>query len=120
MGAKPSIPAFLALTGLALALAGTARAEDPKLPLAHDEHAGRSVYIQPKLSPTEDSMHTQGATVGVQAKDGRSAYMGTDRSAELPRYSVGAESGGNTSFSAGVESDGKEHHGVKAGIRIRY
>ncbi|MDA7414862.1 hypothetical protein PGB34_00665 [Xenophilus arseniciresistens] len=105
---------------VALVLAGPAQAEDPKLPLAHDEHSERTVYIQPRLSPTEDSMHTQGATVGVQAKDGRSAYMGTDRSTAQPRYSVGAESGGDLSFSAGVESDGKEHHGVKAGIRIRY
>lgn len=99
---------------------GAARAEDPKLPLAHDEDPGRTVYLQPRLSPTEDSMHSHGATVGVQNKDGRGAYVGTDTSAEHPKYSVGAESGGDLSFSAGVESNGKDDHGVKAGIKIRY
>ena len=97
-----------------------ARAEDPKVPLSHDEDAGRTIYLQPRLSPTQDSMHSHGATVGVQNKDGRAAYIGTDTSAERPLYSVGGESGGDLSFSAGVESDGKDKHGVKAGVRIRY
>ncbi|RYF72066.1 MAG: hypothetical protein EOO29_29005 [Comamonadaceae bacterium] len=97
---------------------GAAQAEDPKLPLKLDEEA--TVYVQPKLAPTEESMRSEGATVGVQAKDGRKAYIGTDTSAERPRYSVGGESGGNLSFSAGVDSDGKADHGVKAGVRIRY
>lgn len=104
----------------ALLLGGAAWAEDPKLPLSHDEDAGRTIYIQPRLSPTEDSMHSHGATLGVQNKDGRGAYIGTDTSTERPKYSVGGESGGDLSFSAGVESDGKENHGVKAGVKIRY
>jgi hypothetical protein len=33
---------------------------------------------------------------------------------------VGGSTGGNTSFSAGVESDGKQNNGVKAGITIKY
>lgn len=106
------------LAAVCLGAAGVAHAEDPKLPLSHDE--GSTVYVQPKLAPTEDSMRSQGATVGVQGKDGRAAYIGTDTSADRPRYSVGGESGGDLSFSAGVETDGKADHGVKAGVRIRY
>jgi len=97
---------------------GLAHAEDPKLPLSHDDR--RTVYIQPRLSPTQDSMRSHGATVGMQRPDGRGAYIGTDTSTERPRYSAGGESGGALSFSGGVESDGKDHHGIKAGIRIRY
>lgn len=106
------------LAALCVGWAAVAHAEDPKLPLSHDEDT--TVYVQPKLAPTEESMRSQGATVGVQGKDGRAAYIGTDTSAARPRYSVGGESGGDLSFSAGVESDGKTKHGVKAGVRIRY
>ena len=79
-----------------------------------------SVYVAPKLSPTETSMHTEGAVVGVERKDGSGLYGGMDTSSARPSYSVGGSTGGPVSLTGGVESDGKEKHGVKAGVKIRY
>lgn len=108
---------FTILCGLALCCAG-AFAQTPKVPLQSDEKG--TLYVEPKLSPTETSMETQGATVGVQRPDGSGAHTGVDTSGERPTYSVGGSTGGNISFSAGVESDGAEKKGVKAGIEIKY
>ncbi|RYF76809.1 MAG: hypothetical protein EOO29_22365 [Comamonadaceae bacterium] len=106
---------------LALALgasAGIACAEEPKLPISNDEKG--SLYVAPKVTPNETSVDTHGATVGVQRKDGSALYGGMDTSSERPTYSVGGSTAGDVSFSAGAESDGKDKHGVKAGIKIRY
>lgn len=107
----------LALLALAAA-APLAHAEEPKLPIDTDDKG--SVYIAPKVSPTETSVEAHGATVGVQRKDGSSLYGGMDTSTTRPTYSVGGSTGGNVSFSAGAESDGKDRHGVKAGVQIKY
>ena len=107
------------LMGLALTVAvGAAGAEEPKLPISSDDKG--SLYVAPKVTPTETSMDTHGATVGVQRKDGSALHGGMDTSSERPTYSVGGSTGGDVSFSAGAESDGKDKHGVKAGIKIRY
>ena len=117
MPALPS-PSFT-LTLLALALAPVfAHADEPKLPVDTDDKG--SVYIAPKVSPTETSVEAHGATVGVERKDGSSLYGGMDTSTTRPTYSVGGSTGGNVSFSAGAESDGKDRHGVKAGVKIKY
>ena len=104
---------------LVLALAPVlANAEEPKLPIDSDDKG--SVYIAPKVSPTETSVEAHGAAVGVQRKDGSSLYGGMDTSSTRPTDSVGGSTGGNVSFSAGAESDGKDKHGVKAGVQIKY
>lgn len=108
---------FTILCGLALGCAG-AIAQTPKVPLQSDEKG--TLYVEPKLSPTETSMETRGATVGVQRPDGSGAHTGVDTSGQRPTYSVGGSTGGNISFSAGVESDGAEKKGVKAGVEIKY
>lgn len=95
-----------------------ARADEPKLPIDNDDKG--SVYVAPKVTPTETSVESHGATVGVQRKDGSGLYGGMDTSGTRPTYSVGGSTGGNVSFSAGAESDGKERHGVKAGVQIKY
>ncbi|WP_296801604.1 hypothetical protein [Variovorax sp.] len=85
---------------------------------------GTILYVAPKIAPTEKSADTLGATlgatIGVQRPSGAAAYGGMDTSGSRPIYSVGGSTGGNTSFSAGVESDGKQNNGVKAGITIKY
>ncbi|MBN8751302.1 Uncharacterised protein [Xylophilus ampelinus] len=104
---------------LALFLAPVfAHADEPKLPIDSDEKG--SVYVAPKVTPTETSMEAHGATVGVQRKDGSGLYGGMDTSTTRPTYSVGGSTGGDVSFSAGAESDGKDRHGVKAGVQIKY
>ena len=104
---------------LALFLAPVfAHADEPKLPIDSDEKG--SVYVAPKVTPTETSMEAHGATVGVQRKDGSGLYGGMDTSTTRPTYSVGGSTGGDVSFSAGAESDGKDMHGVKAGVQIKY
>jgi len=110
-------PFTVAMLWLAMA-APLAHADDPKLPIDNDDKG--SVYVAPKLSPTETSVETHGATVGVQRKDGSGLYGGMDTSTTRPTYSVGGSTGGNVSFSAGAESDGKDKHGVKAGVQIKY
>ncbi|RZI95451.1 MAG: hypothetical protein EOP78_06570 [Variovorax sp.] len=72
------------------------------------------------MNPTETSATTTGATVGVERKDGSGVKAGMEKSGERPTYSVGGSTGGNTSFSADVKSDGKANTGVKAGITIKY
>jgi hypothetical protein len=47
-------------------------------------------------------------------------YGGVDTSGIRPNYSLGASTGGNTSFSAGAHSDGKSNAGIKAGVTIKY
>lgn len=117
MSASPS-PSFT-LAMLALFLAPVfAHADEPKLPIDSDEKG--SVYVAPKVTPTETSMEAHGATVGVQRKDGSGLYGGMDTSTTRPTYSVGGSTGGDVSFSAGAESDGKDRHGVKAGVQIKY
>ncbi len=94
-------------------------ADDPvKVPLKSNDNG--SIYVQPNVSSTEDSVNTKGAVMGVQRKDGSGAYAGVDTGTPKPTYSLGASTGGNTSFSAGVQSDGKENSGVKAGLTIKY
>ncbi len=95
-----------------------ALAETPKLPLQSDEQG--TVYVNPNVSPTEKSLETNGATVGVERPDGSSRYGGVDTSGSRPTYSAGGSTGGKISYSAGVHSDGKENKGVKAGVTIKY
>ncbi|MES2534033.1 MAG: hypothetical protein V4636_23510 [Pseudomonadota bacterium] len=107
-----------AVFGLA-AWCGAAMATDPvKVPLESNDSG--SIYVQPNVASTEDSVNTKGAVMGVQRKDGSGAYAGVDTGTPKPTYSLGASTGGNTSFSAGVQSDGKENNGVKAGVTIKY
>lgn len=117
MAAFPSSSCTLCLLALALAPV-FAHADEPKLPIDTDDKG--SVYIAPKVSPTETSVEAHGATVGVERKDGSSLYGGMDTSTTRPTYSVGGSTGGDVSFSAGAESDGKDKHGVKAGVKIKY
>ncbi|RZL93257.1 MAG: hypothetical protein EOP76_09770 [Variovorax sp.] len=93
--------------------------EPLKVPLASDDEKG-TLYVAPNVVPNETSAATQGATVGVQRPDGAGMYGGMDTSTTRPTYSVGAKTGGDVSFSAGAESDGKDKKAVKAGITIKY
>lgn len=107
------------LSSLALAAAWTAAlAQAPKVPIESNDDG--AIYVSPNLSPTEKSATANGATLGVQNKDGSGAYGGVDTSGARPSYSLGASTGGNVSFSAGAHSDGKDNKGVKAGVTIRY
>ncbi len=94
-------------------------AEPVKVPLASDDEKG-TLYVAPNVVSNETSAVTQGATVGVQRPDGAGMYGGMDTSTTRPTYSVGAKTGGDVSFSAGAESDGKDKKAVKAGITIKY
>lgn len=106
-------------TALGLGMLGSAlRAEPIKLPVDSDEKG--SVYVAPNVNPTETSATVNGATVGVQRPDGSGTYIGTDTSTPRPTYSLGGSTGGNVSFSGGVQSDGKANNGVKAGVTIKY
>lgn len=102
-----------------LASACLARAEEVKVPIDSDDKG--IIYVAPDVAPTGSTVVTNGATVGVQRPDGSSTYGGMNTAGERPKYSVGASTGGDTSFSAGVESDGrKESAGVKAGVKIKF
>lgn len=105
-------------SALALTCAATAFAEAPKLPLKAGDEG--TVYVSPNVTPTETSLETKGATVGVERPDGSSVYGGVDTSTPKPTYSAGASTGGDVSFSAGATSDGKNNVGVKAGVKIKY
>jgi hypothetical protein len=96
-----------------------AGAEPVKVPVGSDDNKG-TVYVAPNVTSTETSAYTKGATVGVQRPDGSGTYIGTDTSMPRPSYSLGASTGGNMSFSGGVQSDGKSNNGVKAGVTIKY
>ncbi len=113
----PALRALLVLSGMACCTVALAQ-DAPKVPIQTDDKG--SVYVAPNVSSSETSMESKGATVGVQQKDGSGVYTGMDTSTPRPTYSVGGSTGGNTSFSAGVNSDGKENKGVKAGITIKY
>ncbi|CAN5668606.1 hypothetical protein BH11PSE13_BH11PSE13_38900 [soil metagenome] len=117
---RKSINARLGLFVLfGITCCASAFAQDaPKVPIQSDDKG--SVYVAPNVSSTETAIDTKGATVGVQQKDGSAVYTGVDTSTPQPTYSVGGSTGGNTSFSAGVNSDGKENKAVKAGITIKY
>lgn len=114
---KSMVAAFLC--GAALACTGLTSAEPVKVPLASDDGKG-TLYVAPNVVPNETSAGTQGATVGMQRPDGSSLYGGMDTSSTRPSYSVGAKTGGDVSFSAGAESDGKDKKAVKAGVTIKY
>jgi len=109
---------IFATTALVGMLGFAARAEPIKLPVDSDEKG--SVYVAPNVNPTETSATVNGATVGIQRPDGSGTYIGTDTSTPRPTYSLGASTGGNVSFSGGVQSDGKANNGVKAGVTIKY
>lgn len=105
----------LCLTACALG----AQAEDIKVPIDSDDK--RIIYVAPDVAPTGSTVVTNGATVGVQRPDGSTTYGGMNTAGDRPTYSVGASTGGDTSFSAGVSSDGrKESAGVKAGVKIKF
>lgn len=104
---------------IALVAAAPSMAEPVKVPLASEEGKG-TVYVAPNVTPTETSAVTEGATIGVQRPDGAGMYGGMDTSTTRPTYSVGAKTGGDVSFSAGAESDGKDKNAVKAGVTIKY
>lgn len=110
--------AIALIFGGALAWSAPSFAEAPKVPLG--SNADGTVYVAPNVTPTETSATTEGATIGVQRPDGRSLYGGVDTSAAKPTYSLGASTGGDVSFSAGAQSDGKANAGVKAGVTIKY
>lgn len=95
-----------------------ALAEPLKLPVDSDDQG--TVYVSPNVSSTETSARTKGATLGVERPDGSATYGGIDTSTPKPTYSLGASTGGSTSFSAGALSDGKNNAGVKAGVTIKY
>lgn len=104
--------------GLAV-VATTVLADEVKVPI--DSNDQRIVYVTPNVVSTENTVVTNGATVGVQKPDGSTAYGGMNTAGERPTYSVGASTGGDVSFSAGVQSDGrKESAAVKAGVTIKY
>jgi hypothetical protein len=107
---------IIATLGLAAGCV-TAVAQPVQLPIDSSEKG--TVYVKPNLSPTENSTHANGGTVGVVRPDGAGMYGGMDTSGALPTYSAGASTGGKTSFSAGAQSDGKTH-GAKAGVTIKY
>lgn len=115
--ARLGLSGLLALLGMACCASALAQ-DAPKVPIQTDDKG--SVYVAPNVSSTETSMDAKGATVGVQQKDGSGVYTGMDTSTARPTYSVGGSTGGNTSFSAGVNSNGKENKGMKAGITIKY
>jgi hypothetical protein len=108
---------ILTFLGLAACCAG-ALAQPLKLPVESSDQG--TLYVAPHVSPTETSARTNGATIGTQRLDGSGAYGGIDTSGARPSYSLGASTGGNTSFSAGAHSDGRSNAGVKAGITIKY
>ena len=117
---KTSIP-FLrfAILGLGLAAGAFAvHAQTPKIPLKSDEQG--SVYVSPNVISKDATTETKGATLGVERKDGSSTYGGVDTAGTRPTYSVGGATGGSVSYSAGVQSDGKDNKGVKAGVTIKY
>jgi hypothetical protein len=93
-------------------------AEELKLPLESDDKG--TVYVNPKVSPTETSVNTKGATLGVERSDGSGVYGGVDTSTERSTYSIGGSTGGKRSYSAGAFSDGKSNAGIKAGVTIKY
>lgn len=96
-----------------------AAAEEVKLPIDSDDKG--IVYVAPDVVSTQNTVVTQGATVGIQRPDGSTTYGGMNVAGERPTYSIGASTGGDVSFSAGVQSDGrKESAGVKAGVTIKY
>lgn len=102
-----------------LAGAFLAQAEEVKVPIDSDDK--RIIYVAPDVAPTGSTVVTNGATVGVQRPDGSTTYGGMNTAGDRPTYSVGASTGGDTSFSAGVSSDGrKESAGVKAGVKIKF
>ena len=115
--ARLGLVTAVGLSGIACCVSALAQ-DAPKVPIQSDDKG--SVYVAPNVSPTETSMESKGATVGVQQKDGSGVYTGMDTSTPRPTYSVGGSTGGNTSFSAGATSDGKDNKGVKAGITIKY
>jgi hypothetical protein len=109
-----SIFTFLSLA----ACCAGAPAQPLKLPVESSDEG--SIYVAPNVSPTETSARANGATIGTQRLDGSGAYGGIDTSGSRPTYSLGASTGGNTSFSAGAHSDGKSNAGIKAGVTIKY
>lgn len=106
------------LAVLGLAACAAACAQTPKLPVKSDDNG--TVYVEPNVSSTENSMETKGATVGAERPDGSSKYLGVDTSGSRPTYSLGGSTAGELSYSAGVFSDGKEKKGVKAGVTLKY
>lgn len=107
------------LASLALAACSQGALAQPlRLPVESSEQG--TLYVAPNLTPTETSARTNGATIGTQRPDGSGAYGGIDTSTPRPTYSLGASTGGSTSFSAGAHSDGKSNAGIKAGVTIKY
>lgn len=93
-------------------------AEELKLPIESGDKG--TVYVNPNLTPTETSVNTKGATLGVERPDGAGVRGGVDTSGERSTYSVGGSTGGKRSYSAEAFSDGKSNAGVKAGVTIKY
>lgn len=93
-------------------------AQTPKIPFKSDEQG--SLYVSPIVISNDVATETKGATVGVERKDGSSTYGGVDTAGARPTYSLGGATGGSVSYSAGVQSDGKDNKGVKAGVTIKY
>lgn len=109
---------ILATTLVLVAAAAAVQAEPVKVPVDSDEKG--TVYVAPNVNPTETSATVKGASFGVLRPDGSGTYIGTDTTMPRPTYSLGASTGGNMSFSGGVQSDGKSNNGAKAGVTIKY
>ena len=108
-----------AVLGLGLAAAcGSVLAQTPKIPFNSGEQG--SLYVSPNVISNDVATETKGATVGVERKDGSSTYGGVDTAGARPTYSLGGATSGSVSYSAGVQSDGKDNKGVKAGVTIKY
>jgi len=118
MGVMSRSILILILIAFGAACGATAFADEPKVPVQTDDKG--SVYVQPKVHSVDKAATVNGATVGVERKDGSAAYGGVETSGEKPTYSVGGATGGSVSYSAGAHSDGKDNRGVKAGITIKY
>ena len=89
-----------------LAGASLARAEEVKVPIDSDDK--RIIYVAPDVAPTGSTVVTNGATVCFQGPYGSTTYGGINTAGDRPTYSVGASTGGDTSFSAGVSSEGRK------------
>lgn len=108
---------FIVLTALAVG-GGTVAAQPLKVPVDSDDKG--TVYVSPNAVSTDDSVRAHGAAVGVVKPDGSEKRVGVDTSTPRPTYSVGGATGGNTSLSVDLLSDGKANAGAKAGVTIKY
>jgi hypothetical protein len=91
------------------------------LPARIRDTENRKCSLVEPPAPTGSTVVANGATVGMQRPDGSTTCGCMNTAGDRPAYPVGASTGGDTSFSAGVSSDGRmESAGVKAGVKIKF